>query len=452
MQNLFSFPKQESNSLFLYRASGSQLYYSTQGTGNWTIAAGSAGGDIGGTITNGNYVGHAILNNVLIVGDGAGSTRHTTNGTQFSNTTLAPVAQYLAQYHNRIYATDGTSSVITYSSYGSADNWSIAIPADSSSFVVPEAGACSKPFIAGDRLIIPKNRGRMFNWDDYALTDMSTVYGPSSPWSIDRIDDYSMYVNQVGHFGFDGANKQLLSNPIQRQFYNRAATGIGASSWGTAPAGVYIWDYLAAVGTITDDFTGRQIPNAIIKYDYQKNQYMDWSFANAPTAFHSFIDAGTARQLIFADTTGQCYKLDPTLTSDNGAPIATEMVFLFTYASQSSTFTPSAAQTIFGSSYEKVWRWLRLFFNPGCEVNIQFAFSNSYTYQHLRWSEVINIKPNANGEYWQESDGVVEIRFPRNDINPPRSRFLFLRIYDYSTTSQYTYHGCQIDAAVQPIQ
>lgn len=452
VNSLFSFPHQDGTTLQLYAAAGSILSYSLQGTGAWTTAQGSQGGDAGGTITNGNHVGYAILNNVMIIGDGAGSTRHTTNGTQFLNTSLAPIAQYLTQFHNRIYASDGTSSTLTYSSSGSANNWSISAPADSSSFTVPDEGAITKSFVAGDRLMITKNKGKMFNWDDYTLVDMATKYGPSSPYSVANIDQTWFYLNQLGIFQHDGANKQLISNAIQNQFYNSGNTGIGTASWGTAPGEAYLWDYLVAVGTITDNFTGRQINNAIIKYDFLKNQFHNWSFNNPPTAFHSYIDASNKRQLIFGDATGQVYQLDPTKTSDNGNAIQSEIVLLFNYASQQTQLSATSASMVSGTTYEEKWNWLRLIFNPGDEVNIQFAFANSLTYQHLRWSEILNIHPNANGDYWQEADGVVEIRFPDNLNNPRRSRFLFVRIYDDSDNSQWKYYGCSIDADPQIIK
>lgn len=453
INSLFSFPHQDGTTLQVYAAAGSSMYYSLQGTGAWTLAQGSQGGDAGGTITNGNHVGAAILNNVMIVGDG-GTVRHTTNGSQFLNTSLAPSGgQFLTQFHNRIYITDGTSSTMTYSSYGSADNWSLALPADSSSFTIPDEGAASKMFVAGDRLLVTKNKGKIYNWDDYSLVDTSTRYGPSSPYSVANIDDTWFYLNQVGIFQHDGAQKTLISNPIQNQFYNNQNTGIPSASWGTAPATAHIWDYLVAVGTITDPFVGRTINNAIIKYDFIKNQYHNWSFNDPPTAFHSYIDANLKRQLIFGNASGQVFQLDLTKTSDNGVPIQSEAVFLFTYAAQQQTFSQTSASTISGSTYQKKWNWLRLFFQPGDEVGVQFAFSDTLTYQHLRWSEARNTRERGSiSDYWQVSDGVAEMRFPPDENNLPRSRFLFLRIYDDSDNSQWIYRGCQIDAEIQLIK
>lgn len=454
VNNLFSYspyPTSGGTNLFIYAAAGSLLSYSSQGTGAWTTAQGAGTADSGGTITNGNYVGHAVLNNVLILGDGAGSTRHTTNGTVFTNTSLAPIAQYLSQFHNRIYTSVGTSGYLQYCVANDATNWNTGGTSDSSAFIIPNEGGVLNHFVAGNRLNIVKQRGDMFNWDDTTLVDMSTKYGPSSPWGVANIDDTWFWLNQYGIFTFDGANKQLISNPIQRHFYNRQNTGIGTATWGTASGVGHIWDYLVAVGTVTDDFTGRTISNAIERYDFQKNQFTYWSFADAPTAWHSYNDINQKRQLIFGGTAGQVFQMDLTKTSDNGSPIQTEMVFLFTYSTQGTQFTQQSAATLLSAIYEQKWNWIRLAFNPGDEVNIQYAFSNTMTYQHLKWSEAINTNKRT-GDYYQISDGVVEIRFPNDPNNMPRSRFMFLRIYDNSDNSAWTYYGCQLDSETQIIK
>lgn len=436
VNSLFSFSNigGTATNLNLYRASGSSVYYSLQGTGAWTLAG-------NGTITNGSHFGHAIGNGgtVLIGGDGVGSTRHSTDGVSFTNTTLAPVAPYFAEYHGRVYAA-GTNSTIFYSTSNDATNWNLSGTSDSSSFRIPADGKLSQPFKAGDRLIIPKTRGEMFNWDDYQLIDMSTKYGPSSPYGITDTEDYRFWVNQYGHFGFDGANSQLLSNAVQRYFYNRQNTGIAGTAFSTIPAVTHFYDYFASIGTVTDDFTQRQISNAILNYNYQKNEYLMWQFANNPTAYHSYFDVNGKRQLIFGDASGQCYQLDPTVASDNGSAINTELVYLFSYSSVSPGISAQSA-----AAYDKKWNYIRLFFNPGCEVKIQAAFANTFTYQHLQWFDIVDSRPNPNNN---TSDGVVEFRFPQGS----RSKLLFVRIYEASLNSQWTYYGCSIDAEPVLIQ
>lgn len=450
INSLLAFPMQDGTTLWLYRASGSQLYYSQQGTGAWTVAVGAGTADAGGTITNNAHVGAAILNNTFICGDGGGSTRHTTDGITFTNTSNAPIANYFAQYQDAIYAA-GTASTLFYSSAGDATNWSVGGTSTASSLIIPDEGKLSQIFVTADKLVATKNRGKMFQWDGNALVDLSTRYGPSSPWAISDIEDYRFYINQFGHFGFDRANNiQLLSNPVQRYFYNKQNTGFAGSVFASAPGMCHVYDYFAALGTVQDDFTGRGINNAVLNYNYQRNEYLMWQFNDYPTAMLSYFDNNNVRQFIFGNSSGQAFKLDQTATSDNGNPIPTELVFLYSYASQSQKFSPQSASSLSGLSYEKKWNWIRLFFNPGDEVNIQYAFSNTLTYQHLKWSEAIS-STNRTGDYYQVSDGVVEIRFPRDENNMPRSRFMFLRIYDNSDSSKWTYYGCSIDAEVQYI-
>lgn len=453
VSSLLYYPNQNNGTaLTLLAAAGSLLYYSQQGTSAWAIAQGSTGGDSGGTITNGNHVQGCIVNNVLLIGDGVGSTRHTNNGTVFTNTNLAPVGQFYCQYQGRAYTTNGTNSVLSFSDANDITNWNTGGTSDSSSLTVPDEGAAGPMFVAGDRLVVTKTKGKMFNWDASSLVDMTTKYGPTMPWSIGSIDDFYLLPNQYGLFSYDGANKQLISNPVQRQFYNRQNTGMSGSQIGltsTACGQAHVWNYFLTQGTITDDFTGRRIPNSILKYDYQKNTYLNWQFYDNPTSMLSYTDATNQKQFIFGGTAGQVFQLSSSATSDNGHPIQTDMVFLFSYAAQQETFSQTSAATISGMTYEKEWKWLRVYFNPGCEVNIQYAFANSFTYERLKWSETINTAnlPVTNGAA-QFQDGILEIRFPMDTNNPPRSRLLFLRIYDNSDNSQWTLYGVSIDANI----
>lgn len=448
VNGLFTFPFQNGTTIYTYRQSGATLYYSTQGTTNWAPANLGTGVTIAS-----NYIGNAVFNNILAIGDGSNTLWTGTSGTSFTQPGSAPVAAYLEVFHNRLYTTDGTSSNVQYSVANDPTNWQNSGTSDSSFLVTTSQGACEGLFVAGDMLQITKNKGDMFTWDDTTLTDVSTIYGPSSPVSIQQIDNYWFYANRLGIFGDDGVNKNLLSAPVQRIFYNRLGAINNNIAQGSVLGVTFYWDYLAVVGTITDDFTGKTINNAIIKYDYQKNAFAYWQFADFPTAIASNIDNTNQLELFWGNASGQCFYYDPTATSDNGKPIETDMIFLFTYASQGTGFSQTSAQTVFGSSYEKKWNWIRLFFNPGDEVNVQFAFSNSMQLQRLKWSEAINIRSQGDpNNYWQESDGVVEIRFPLNQNNMPRSRFMFLRIYDNSDSSQFTFYGTQIDAEIQEIK
>lgn len=451
---LFAFPLQNGTQLFTYRASGSQLFYSTQGTANW--AACNMGTVPGTAIANGAYVSNAVFNNILAVGDGVNQLWTGTTGTSFTHPGSAPIAQYMTVFHNRLYTSDGTSSNVQYSTANDPTNWLSSGTSDSSLLVTTSPGANQALFVAADMLQMTKSKGDMFTWDDTTLIDVSTIYGATSPKSISQIDNYWFYVNTLGIYGGDGVQREVLSNPVQRMFYNKLGVNVSGTNLvnsGNVLGATFYWDYLAVVGNINDDFTGVKLKNAIIKYDYQKNAFCYWTLFDFPTAINSYVDIFNHQQLIFGNASGQVFQYDPGRTSDNGNPINTEAIFLFTYASQGTGFSPTSASMQLGSSYEKKWNYIRLFFNPGCEINVQFSFSNSLSPQHQIWSEVINMKSNARGDYWQESDGTLEIRFPTNNPNNlPRSRFLFVKIYESSTTSAWTMYGSQIDAEPQIIK
>lgn len=415
VQSLFSFHNigNDSTKFNLYKASGSLLYYSLQGTGSWTVAG-------NGTITPGGHFGHAVLDNVLIGGDGVTNSRYTTDGTTFVDATLAPKAEHWEQYQNRVYAF-GTASSLFYSTTNDATNWNTSGTSDSNSLEIPGAGKGNGLIKVADKLVACKSNGAMQKWDGYSLIDMCTEYGPSSPYSFGNIEGYRFFINQYGHYGFGGAMPQILSNVVQRQFYNQNDTGIAGTLLPTAPGVSHVHDHFVSMGTITDDFTQRVIPNSILKYDYYKSEYLNWSFYNNPTAYCSYKDATGKQQLIFGDVNGQCYQL-ANVTTDNNQAIPMEMVY----------FINGKMPHV-----NKNWRWWRGFFNPGCEARVQIAVSNVFDYQSLIWSEL-----------GDASSGFIEYHFddPKNNTG----RFLFVRIYESSKNSRTTFYGQEVSFLPNP--
>ena len=407
VNTLFSWTKNDGTSLFVYRASGSALSYSLQGTGAWTLAG-------NGTIGASAHVGHAILNDTLVICDGVGSTRHTTNGTSFTNTTLAPVAVDVEMYQNRIYA-NGTASTLFYSTTNDATNWNTSGTSDSSSLNVPGEGKLLKLIKVSDKLNATKNSGLMFKWDGYSLIDASSYLGPSSPYSVDKVEGYAFWFNRLGHFGYGGAKPQLLSNAIQSQVYNSSGSAITGSTFDTISAGVHKYDYLASVGTTTDDITGETIGNAIVKYDYQKNEYLNWSFANNPTAYHSYKDANGVQQLIFGDANGQCYQYSGTATTDNGSAIESVMEFMIDDGKP---------------ELEKEFEWIDVFFNPGNECRVSVAVGDTFSKASKKWVDVGDC-----------SSGHAEFRF---SADTSRGRILFIRISEVSKNSKFVFYGMVI--------
>lgn len=413
VDSLFSFYKNDGTTFYNYRASGGLLYYSVQGTGAWTIAG-------NGTVTNGAKIANAVLEDTLMIADGSGSTRHTTDGTAFTNTTGAPIAVSLEEYQKRIYAA-GTASSVFYSVATEPTNWSSVDPDDSGSFLVPGGGKMSKLFKQNDRLICCKNSNLMFKYDYYSLIDTSTELGPTSPTSVAKVEDYVFWLNRLGFYGFGGARPQLISNAIQPQIYNNDGNGIVGTIFNTAPSVAHKFDYLTAVGTITDDFTDESISNAIIKYDYQKNEFLNWKFAHFPTAWHSYKDANGVQQLIWGNSVGQCYQLSGTALSDNASAIEVQMEFIL------DGNAPHRS---------KKWNYLYAFFNPGNEAHVSVAMTDTYSRKSLKWWNLGDC-----------SNGVAEFRFPTGS----RSRYLFVKIYEMSKSANFVFYGFALDADVQKI-
>jgi len=403
INSLFSFGKENGTQFWNYRFSGSVLYYSTQGTGDWTVCG-------NGTFAGGTHIGHAVSNDVLIAGDGVGSTRHTTNGTSFTNTNSAPASEQFEQYQGRFWAI-GTSSNLFYSSYGTSNSWDIGT-SDSSSIVIPDEGKNNLIFKTSDRLYVGKNSGLQYRWDGYSLVDLSTNLSYSSPYSMAEVEGYKIGLNRLGFYGNGGAKSEALSNAIQKQIFNPAGNGIGGQVFNTAPGVVYKYDYFCAVGTVSDDLTYGTVPNCVEKYNIQLNEWLNWSFANNPTAFLRFKDENGDEQLIWGDKDGQCYKLDGTSLSDNGKPIATEMMGFYDG----------------GNLEEKKWGKVRMVFSPHSQVHVQFALTSSLDFQRLEW---VDLEP--------ETSGYIEYHFRGNS----RSRFVVYRIYESSTESRWNLYSIE---------
>jgi len=412
VNSLFSWIRNDGTTFHNYRYSGSTLYYSKQGTGAWTVPT-------NGTFTNNSYIGHAVLDDVMILGDGTAATKHTTSGTLMIDTTAAPKSSQFIDYQGRIYSGRGTANAGTdtnwfYSTTGTSTDWTT----DSSSIRIPGEGKILSSFKSSDRGIITKDTGNIFKWDGDYLIDTATNLGPSSPYSIASIEGYKLWLNRKGFYGFGGVRPEIVSNAIQRQIYNDSNTGIIGSMFDVAPAGIYKYDYFCAVGTITDDLTGEPVPDCVMKYNFQDNEWANWQLANFPTSFMTYKDAAGDEQLVFGDSTGQCYQFDPTAVSDNGKPIESTLMGVLHLGAPES---------------DKKFNYIWAFTNPGCRAKIQVAISDTFTKGKLNW---IDLK--------QTRDGVMEARFPQGS----RGKLLFWKLYEKSTEAKWIFYGFSINSDV----
>jgi hypothetical protein len=408
--DLFSWLQNDGNTLYTYRKSGSILYYSTQGTDAWTVCG-------NGTLTEGGHVGHAVLDNTMIIGDGTAATRHTTSGTDFTNTTNAPLAEHFTQYQSRIWvgrgtAEEGTATDLIFSTTGTATDWTT----DSSSIRIPGEGRISSVFTAGDRVIITKDSGNLFKYDGFSLVDLATDLGPTSPYSVGNIEDFRLYLNRRGVFGYGGVRPELTSLSIERQIYNDAGNGIAGTVFDNAPGVVHKYDYFVGVGTVVDDLINGTVADAVLKYDFQLDEWVNWKFANRPYAFHSYKDEDGVERMIFGDNGGQCYTLGGTDLNDNGSAIETAMEFIDHHGEP---------------EYDKKYNYYWFFFNPGMQGKVQIAVTDTFTKRTKRWVDL-----------GQARDGVIEGKFPAGT----KGKLLNIRIYESSMESRFQFYGYAIDA------
>lgn len=409
VNTLFSWLPDNSNSSFLYRFSGSQLWYYDASVGtatNWAVCG-------NGTFAGGSHVGYTTVNNTLIIGDGVGSTRHTTNGTAFTNTTDAPAGEFWEQYQTRAFSA-GTTGTVNFSVGADATNWQTSGTSDSSNWLAMGAGKPTKLFKLGDRLHLAKSSGNIYRYDGYSVVDIATGVGPTSPYSFGTIENYALYLNRTGVYLMDSNQPKLISNPIRSLIYNEAETGIAGTTFNSAQGIAYKYDYHLAVGSVRDDFTNEPLNNGILNYNVNKNEWLTHQFNDNPTTFGTYLDNVGSQHLLFGNSSGQVFKYGLAATSDNGVAVSATMELLFT------ANVPHLS---------KDWRWFWGFFNPGCEAQIQIAFSDTFIRGAKNWIDI-----------GDASSGVVQFHFPAG----ARSKLLYLRIKDASKTARMIFYGANL--------
>jgi len=404
--DLMTWQRNNGTQFWNYVFAGGNLYYSQQGTGAWTICG-------NGTLNSGGTLTSAVLEDTLLIGDGVSATKHTTNGTSFTNTTSAPIAVDLEDYQNRIYAI-GTASSMFWSNVGTPADWTN----DSSSVNIPGPGKLTTLRKLSDRLITGKNSGIQHRWDGYNLFDLSTELAPTSSRSIAKVEKLDFGLNRLGVFVYNGDTPELISNAVEKQIYNDAGEGMAGTTFDNAPAVAHKYEYMLSVGTVTDDLTDETISDCILMYDYQTNEWWNNRFANRPSAWLSYVDAVGDEQLIFGSG-NQCYTYGGTNTTDNGATIEVVMEGIIHL----------------NTLLDKKWNWFRALFNPGCEAHIQIAISNSFTKGKKNWQDL-----------GQATDGAVEYRFPSGS----QGKFLFWKITEASRNARLHWFGFEYDAQIIP--
>ena len=343
-----------------------------------------------------------------MVGDGTAVTRHSTDGTSFTNTVSAPLAPQFVHYGQRVYAMG--SVAFHWSTTGTPQDWT----SDSSSIDVPGGGAPSTMFKVADRVTVTKTTGNIIRYDGYNVQDLATNLGPTTKF-VPEVEDYKFLLNRQGVFGYGGGVPEIVSNPIERQIFNDAGSGVVGTVFDNAPGIVNRYDLLYSVGTVTDNLTDETIADCILKYDYQLDQWSNWKFADRPTAFGTYVDASGDRQMIFGDTTGQCYTFGGNNTTDNGDPVEVVMEGVLHFNIP---------------HIDKKFNYIWAFANPGCEARIQVAIGKSFTKATKNWVSL--------GDF---NDGIAEMRFPAGS----EGKLLFWKVTEASLNARFSLYGFVVD-------
>jgi hypothetical protein len=242
----------------------------------------------------------------LLIGNGA-TIKKTSNGTTFTDVSGCPLAKYFTTLFQRVYAAGVTASPSTlfWSGTGDITDWD-TVSSDSSSTDI-EAG--SKGDIKGlitsnDRVLIYKEK-LLKRWNDEYMKTVMSSWGTEAPYSLAEID------GQIFSYDREGIRIYNGSYPVLSSFYIQdLIDGMSNSSanlerrFGLA----YKDRYFLNAGNITDE-DGKTISNAMIVYDYLKNMFTIYSFADVMTAGTKVIDKNGDEIVIFGDSSGQCYKM-----------------------------------------------------------------------------------------------------------------------------------------------
>jgi len=411
VDNMFVFEKEDGTSSWIYANAGGKLYYYDVNVGTadaWTICG-------NGTITAGELVGNTVLNDTLVISQNNGTTRHTTDGTSFTDTSLAPAGNQLSQGYNRVFIS-GTSSTLTYSSLGNGTNWLSTGTADSSSLVIPGAGKINGVFSANNKIVSVKTSGKMHTWDSYSRREIPTTQGFSSPFSRAEVEGFHMGITRLGYYGFGGGRPEILSNAVEKQIYNSKSTGINGAIFDSAPGVIDKYNYMCAVGTVNDDIIENEVTNAVHVYNYQLNEWFNFSYGHNPDCFVSYKDNSGDKHLLLASSS-QVYKVAETTYSDSGKPIEAYLEGFIHFG---------APET------EKLFHRMWAFSNRGCQAKIQIALSDTFHKEEKEWVDIGGLER-----------GRTEYEFPTNGRN--RGGFLFYRLYESSSDERFTFYGFAFD-------
>ena len=403
VSSLFVYPNPSNSNITYYANSGSILYHSLQGTGAWTISG-------SGTFSGQRPVGYGAMGTVLMAGDGS-VTRHSTNGTSFTDTTLAPAGNKFAEFRQRMFIADGTT--LYASELGSPTGWSLSTTNPSYSEPIDGYGVIGAIFSVNDEVVVTKTGGQITHFDGYRKYVSPSNDAPGFFNSVAKLDGVIFYVNPEGACGF-ATERQKISDAIQPLFYNNTGSYPSSEFLRSLAQGVAFNDnYYCYIGTTTSDIYPQTISNCIVKYDMPRNE---WSWYKIPTRIYSALYDYTEDGYgwMFGGN-GQVYRFNPTVTSDDGQAISAQMIGFLHFKEPDRD---KRINRIIATA------------SPGCGATFQIAMTDTISLDSLQWIDIGDLYTGT-----RKFAPDVELR----------GRFMFYRLYESSTDKPFTFYGFTVD-------
>ena len=264
-------------------------------------------------------MGHAVLSNLLLLGNGGDYTMKY-DGVTFTDMTAAPRCKYWLTYKGRVYGfgVDYNKSRGFFSKTGDLTSWTNT-PADATTGNSFDVDLDSNGDIVGaevinDRIIVHKERGsyRLIP-DDYGrvaeILPIPTSKTSTSHWAIQQVNGKSYYPARDATYVHTGTTPGMVSFSVKDLF-----EGITDSNRTSLVAGQ--WKnhfYLSAYGNITEDArlgggVARTFTNAVLVFNTLLNEWYIYTLGHKPTAFATFLDTSSTENLYFGDNSGNTFK------------------------------------------------------------------------------------------------------------------------------------------------
>lgn len=309
-------------------------------TNSGTTWGASAMGDMNFVIyiRTGARCGHTILNNKLLIGNGADQSLYY-DGSAFTVNTAAPKAKYWLTMANRAWAAGVVTnpSALYYSKVNDPTSWTTDANDVSTGGVVYIDPDNNGSIIAIDkkvgRIIVHKEFGKYkILLDEFGVPsdviDLESDEPTSSYWSIITSGEYNYYLRETGVYRDQGTLPELISLPL-----GDLATNVSYASAYDAVSGKD-GDFLHwSVGSITetDRLDPKTYTNCVFTYNKRTEEWSLDTLAHAPTAYGRWRHTDSATRLFFGDSAGNTFVLDGAASDGAGlaspSPIEGELIW-----------------------------------------------------------------------------------------------------------------------------